>query len=95
MKKPRVISPCVAERHNWSRNSRIVEFSNNGWEGLKGGLMALTNLPNQDFLVELYCLEPGVRVRVPVENLDISIEDLNKLIERKNSQLPSNLSLRD
>lgn len=65
MAKPKVIVKCVADSYS-AANEKIVEFSNGirSAETLKGGLIALRNLPDGTLLVNVYRLDPGVEVRV-------------------------------
>lgn len=86
--KPKFISPCVAEKYTRSRLARIAEFSNNGWgkNGLQGGLISLTNHEDGDFVVNLYSLDPQVKVSVDPRHLCLTEHDwaaLEKIIEER------------
>ena len=85
MSKPRFISPCTAERYTRARQMRIAEFSNagSGINGLQGGLITLNNYSDGQFFVHLYNLDPHVRVRVPLENLVLHDDEIEKLIEMR------------
>jgi hypothetical protein len=70
--KPKFISPCVAEKYTRGSAGRIAEFSNRGWNGLKGGLISLFNHTDGSFSVQLYSLDDEVKVSVPPKNLVLS-----------------------
>jgi hypothetical protein len=58
-RKPRISSPCLAERYNGhNRNSRIVEFFDP--ELQKGGLIEFRRTDDGRLLVLPYCLSEGV-----------------------------------
>ena len=67
MRKPRVLTKCVANAYT-SNAERIVEFSNGARdETYKGGLIAFRNLPDGTLLINLYRMDKGVTVRVAKE----------------------------
>lgn len=69
--KPRVISPCIAEKHNTKSWSRIVEFSGH----VGGGLIEISDwtVDGKAFVrVEPYRLDDDVRIRVDAKYLDLT-----------------------
>lgn len=65
MKKPKLKSPCVADRYGLP-GERIAEFSIGG----KGGLISLRQDGEGVPIIELYQLDPEIKVRVKPELLD-------------------------
>lgn len=61
IKRPRILSPCVADRAH-GPGERIVEVS---FPGGAGGLISLRVLPDGRNLIELYRLDPSIIARLP------------------------------
>lgn len=58
MKRPRLISPCVADRNVRDKSrERIAEFSFPGTDGPAGGLISFYLPPNGRPRVTLYCVD--------------------------------------
>lgn len=71
MRKPRVITRCVAN-HYTAANERIIEFSNGerGSETHKGGLISFRNMPDGTLRVDVYCCDAGVAVVGPKDRAE-------------------------
>lgn len=83
--KPRIISPCTAERYTRNPDARIAEFSVNG----AGGLLSVTDAegyrntpPGTKAVVELYRLDDTIAVRVDPDRLHLGEADRAKLLAR-------------
>jgi hypothetical protein len=77
MAKPRILSPCNAERATRRQNERIAEFSSEHG----GGLFSIRTYEGHA-IAELYRLDETVRVRVEPDRLDLGAADLAKLKAR-------------
>ena len=65
MRKPRIISPCVAERYNRRQDSRIVEFAFP--DAQVGGLIEF-RMQNGVPTVEVYRTDGQVQVIAPAQD---------------------------
>lgn len=72
-RKPRVISPCSAERHSMQDHTRVIEFAG-ATSGERGGLIEFRDL-EQHMLVLPYVLGSEVRVNVKPEHLWLTPND--------------------
>ncbi len=79
MAKPRIISPCVAERHNSNGNERIAEFS--AGPNATGGLLSVRSYGDK-VVAELYRLDDSVVVRTDPDRLDLSDSDIARFMRR-------------
>lgn len=81
MSRPKIISPCVADRFGGD-NERIAEFFAATRRGGLGGLISISVPPSDDrVIVDVYRLEPGVWVRCPLSALELSAERRSVLME--------------
>lgn len=72
-RKPRVISPCTAERCSMQDHTRIIEFSG-ATSNERGGLIEFRDL-DEHMLVIPYVLGAEVRVNVKPDQLQLSPND--------------------
>lgn len=81
--KPRIISPCVAERYNSRKEERIIEFSGHAEE--RGGLISFNNR-DEDIVVGLFRLDKDVKVNCPPAALIFTDEgwlELEAIIDKR------------
>lgn len=71
MTKPRIISPCVAERYNTDRAQRIAEISTK-----IGGALLSVRERDEHVEIEIYRADPSVRVVTPPDPLRDAAADM-------------------